>query len=103
MKAKALEVTDTVGAADVLWMKAVRPALLYAAEVITYDKGWIKMLETIQNKLGRWMIGTSQGSACAGVRGELGWVTIQGEIMKRQIQYLGKLRNMSAGRWPREV
>ena len=46
---------------------------------------------------------TSQGSACAGVRGELGWVTIQGEIMKRKIQYLGKLRNMSAGRWPREV
>ena len=73
----------TVWAADITWKGSVKPAALYGAEIINYTKTWVKEMERIQNKLGRWILGTSQSAASAGVRGELGWTTIQGEIEEK--------------------
>ena len=51
-----------------MWRTAVRPALLYGAEIIVYNKSWIKELEIIQNKLGRWILGASNTAPSVGVR-----------------------------------
>jgi hypothetical protein len=44
-------------------------------------------MEAIQNKLGRWILGVGKWAASAGVRGELGWGTIEGAVAKRKVMY----------------
>ena len=46
---------------------------------------------------------TSQGAARAGLRGELGWRSMQGEIWRRKLSYYGIVKNMKDNRWPKIV
>jgi hypothetical protein len=80
-----------------------RPGLLYGAEVLTYSKQWLRELEVTQNKIGRWILGVSPTASSAGVRAELGWVSVQNEIARRKLLFFGRVLNMPLTRWPRLV
>ena len=73
LKAKAGDLSDIVAGTDILWKRAMRPALLYGAEVIVYTKAWVRKLEVAQNTVARWITGTSNRASRAGLRGEMGW------------------------------
>ena len=102
-KLTAKNTTDSVWAADAMWRQSMRPAILYATEVIPCPSNWIKQIETAQNNVARWTIEASPSAPIAGLRGELGWPTILGEIYKRKVGYLGRLWEMNMNRWPRIV
>ena len=46
----------------------MRPAILYGSEVITYNDVWVQRLEATQYNVARWLTGTSQCAAKAGLR-----------------------------------
>ena len=89
--------------ADAGWRAIVRPALLYGAEVVDFPKAWITHMESVQNKLGRWILGVHKGASSVGVRGELGWGTMQGCIDKAKANFWLRVRALERGRWPREA
>ena len=103
LKAKANNTPDRTWAAHLLWNRMVKPTLLYGAEVITYPKVWLRHMEAAQNKLGRWILGVGYQCSSAGVRGELGWTTLTGEITKQKVSYWIKLSRMDNQRWPKQL
>ena len=86
-----------------MWNRAMRPALLYGAEVVVYSKKWIKALEVAQNKVARWITGTSQQSARAGLRGEMGWRKMETEIWEKKLGYYGTVKEMDEERLPKII
>ena len=59
LKARTGDLPDTVGGSEILWLRTLRPALMYGGEIITYSKTWICKLEVAQNTVARWLTGTS--------------------------------------------
>jgi hypothetical protein len=100
LKAKAGDLSDTVAGTDILWKRAMRPALLYGAEIIIYTKAWVRKLEIAQNTVARWLTGTSSRARRAGLRGEMGWRITESEIWERQLIYYGVIKGMGENRWP---
>ncbi len=103
IKAMARSAPDRRRVADVLWRQWAKPAILYATEVLPLPTTWIQRIERQQNKMARWILGTSPQASSAGAHGELGWHSIKGEIMKRKLVYYGKILRMDDSRWPRQV
>jgi hypothetical protein len=62
LKGMALGATDVAWAGDVLWRQAVKPGLLYGAEIIPYKKQWIEEVEKAQRKVGRWILGVGMSA-----------------------------------------
>jgi hypothetical protein len=87
----------------VLWRQAVLPALLYGAEVIPYTKEWIRTVERAQNKVGRWILGVRQSTSAAGVRAELGWLTVEGEIQLRKVKFWDRVNELPSTRWAKQA
>ena len=103
VKTKAKSTPDRIWAADVLWKLVVKPSLLYGAEVVTYNKTWLTKIEAMQCKIGRWILGVSYRCSATGVRGELGWTSLQGEISKLKVGFLIHLGKLKQSRWPRVI
>ena len=103
LKERAKSMPDVLGTANVLWTRAIKPAILYGAEIITYNKTWLKKLEVSQNNVARWMTGTSAGAPTAGLRAELGWNSMSSEVMTRRLQYYSKLRLLNEDTWLRKT
>ena len=69
LKARAGDLADVVGV-DILWKRAMRPALLYGSEIVVYSKAWVKTLAVAQ--IARWVTGTGPRATRIGLRVELG-------------------------------
>ena len=71
MKGIVEESLDRVRVADVVWRQGVRPSMMQGSEVIATNKTWIKQLEEVQNKVGRWILKVGNRTPAVGVRAEL--------------------------------
>ena len=100
-KGLALETINRGKSAETIWLGETKPKMLYACEIIPYNKNTIEQLEKAQNEIGRWILGTNQSTALAGIRGELGWTTVEGEIKRRKVEYWLKIAQMKNDRWPK--
>jgi hypothetical protein len=103
MKHQAYGTSDPSWAGRVLWSRAVRPGILYGAEVVTYPQTMMKKLETVQNRVGRWISGVSRRTSCSGLRTELGWNRMEDEVQKMKVRYWIQLMKMKENRWPRQA
>ena len=65
------------------------------AEVLTYTKETINMIEKAQNEIARWVLGTNRSAAIVGLRAELRWKPIGGVIRKRKLTYWARVMRMS--------
>ena len=86
-----------------LWESEVKNKMLYASEIVTYGKAEIDSLEKKQVEMARWIWGSARNAAKIGLRGELGWMSIKGEIWKRKLVFWGRLMRMDEQRWPKKV
>ncbi len=103
IKALSLETINRRKTAEQVWQASTKKGLLYASEVLTFTKETIMTIERAQNEIARWALGTNRGTAITGLRGELGWKSVQGEIRQRKLLYWAKLMRMDNDRWPRKV
>ena len=103
LKNSANDGRDPGWLANAGWQSAIRPSVLYGAEVINYTKTWMREIETIQNKLGKWILGVGMDAPSAGVRGELGWPSILEEIAKRKIIFWDRVKNMDENVWVKKA
>ena len=103
LKAKAGDLPDVVAGSDIVWNRAMRPALLYGAEIIEYSKTWVKKLEVAQNQVARWLTGTSQRASRVGLSGEMGWRKMETEIWERKLVYYGVVQGMAENRWAKII
>ena len=102
-KMRARETKDMVWAADEIWSKIMKPGIMYGAEVIPFKKKTVSTIEIAQNKIGRWAMGLSRSAPRCGIRAEMGWTTISGEIAKRKVTFWGRLVRMGEYRWPKRI
>ena len=103
LKAKAGDLPDVVAGSDIVWNRAMRPALLYGPEIFEYSKTWVKKLEVAQNQVARWLTGTSQRASRVGLSGEMGWRKMETEIWERKLVYYGVVQGMAENRWPKII
>ncbi len=103
LKQTAKDTPDCILAADTVWNHAVKPALIYAAETTHCMPWWVQALEILQGKVGRWALDCSWLTSKLGIRGEMGWPTIQGQIWKDKLAYTARIRGMGPERWPKRV
>ncbi len=103
IKIIANEGINRIWTADALWKGAARPAILYASEAIKFNQTDMKKLESLQGDMGRWILKGNGGMPNVGIRGELGWKTINGEAMRRKIAYYGKIAFMHEDRWIKQI
>ena len=103
LKAKVGDLPDVVAGSDIVWNRAMRPALLYGAEIIEYSKAWVKKLEVAQNQVARWLTGTSQRASRVGLSGEMGWRKMETEIWERKLVCYGVVQGMAENRWPKII
>ena len=68
---------DKVKSLSTIWRSKALPGLLYAADVIPVSEDIIHGLETIQQQVGKSILGIPQSSANPIVNLELGWQPIQ--------------------------
>ena len=103
LKVKARNSHSRTRAADALWRQAVKPALLYGAELIPYTQEWIRKMEMLQNKEARWILGVRRSTQPEGLRLELGWRTIEDEVDERKMRYWERVARLSEERWPKQA
>lgn len=87
-------------------MQAVKPALLYGAEVlglVPFSKTWTQKIEKTQNKVARWILGVSKSTPASGLRAELGWRTVENEINEKKVAYWERLTRLSDDRWTKQA
>ena len=102
-KYRARWIRPDVNLMEKLWLQVLKPKMLHGQEVIWYDKDWIKKMESLQHKVGCHILGTRTTVSKAGVRAELGWKTIQGEIWCSKIKLLRRIEKMDANRWAHKL
>jgi exonuclease III len=81
------------------WKSGVKPSVLYAAEVIPYTQTWMVEVERVQSNLGRWLLGVGRYSSAVGIRGEMGWTSVQEAIAGRKIIFWNRIAKMDDSRW----
>jgi hypothetical protein len=103
LKVKAKNTPSRTRAADALWRQAVKPALLYGAEIVPYTKEWVTKMERTQNKIGRWTLGVGPSTPACGVRAELGWRSIENEIGEKKTAFWERLVRLPEERWAKQA
>ena len=85
---------NPVIAAD-LWKRIGIPKMLYGCELWHLDRHVVSKLEKVQNITVRIMQGFLPGTSGSASRGLLGLLSIEAEIDKRKLYFLGRLMLMS--------
>lgn len=80
-----------------LWRRIGIPKLLYGSELWPLKYKDFTELEKVQNITVRIMQGLLPGTSGSAARGLLGLLSIEAEIDKRKLYFLGRLINMSPG------
>ena len=84
---KAKDISPDIEAQIRLWQNIYKPLLTFGSEIIIYDKQWINKLISAQHKIGCFILKLPTSTNQAGVRGELGWSSIQGDLMLAKLRY----------------
>lgn len=71
--------------------------------MLSYDREWIRKIESPQHKIGCRILKVRNKASCMGVRGELGWKSLEGEIMHAKLILFGKVVRMPSSRWCQKV
>lgn len=103
MKARCRCLSRDVDAMEKMWLQVIKPKLMYGKEVIVYDKQWIGKLESAQHKAGCHILKVRSKAPCMGVRGELGWKSIEGEIMHAKLIFCRRIFWMPQSRWVQRI
>ena len=69
----------------------------------TKPQYWVTQVERAQSEMGRRALCAPKDTARAAVRGELGWTSVQGQMMRAKCNYVEQIKRMGEGRWPRLV
>ena len=80
-----------------LWRKIGIPKFLYGSELWQLKMNNYIELEKVQNIMVRIMQGLLPGTSGSAARGLLGLLSVEAEIDKRKLYFLGRLINMGAG------
>jgi len=99
VKTMSARVSDVLTTGETLWKKKFLPCLIYGTEVVHVTKQTMHALETLQNKIGRWLLGVSQRVPAAAVRAELGWLSVEHEIIKKRALFWGNLMEREENSW----
>ena len=76
--------------------------MLYGKEILVYAKECLRKLESVQHQIGCKILGVNRSVNRAGVRLELGWKFLEGEIMVVKLKFLGRIKMMYDHRWAKE-
>ena len=87
---------NPVIAAD-LWKRIGIPKMLYGCELWHLNRHAVSELEKVQNITVHIMQGFLPGTSASASRGLLGLLSIEAEIDKRKLYFLGRLMLMSYG------
>jgi hypothetical protein len=98
IKAKVTYLSRKAASSKIMWEMAARPQWEYGLDCIHSGKTWMKKIEIIQNKMAKWIAGTSQSSSATGVLGEVGWTHMTYNLMKRKFLLWGKIMQMPDSR-----
>jgi len=103
-RAKFWRIDEDVKAGLTTWEVVCKPVLNYGGGIwACSSKADEHRLEKIQNGAGRRILGLSWRFPSVVVRGELGWKKLKFDRHRLALEYLGRLRGMGVGRWPRIV
>ena len=70
------------------WKGVVLPSILYGSSILGFSKSEIKELQTIENKVYRYMLGAPRYAQIVTLRGEVGASSMEARIMEGVIKYL---------------
>ena len=84
-----------------LWTCCDLPAILYGCEIMLLNQGTIKELESIQAKIGRYILQLPTGSSNAAVHLDAGLKPVWSVIAERVILYAKKILEKPPGYWPK--
>jgi len=86
-----------------MWTGVMTPTLLYGTEAIPVTKKWVQIVEGVQSEMGRKVIGATGDASRAGIRGELGWASVQGLIYRGKCMFFEQIKRMGGNRWPKRI
>ena len=78
-----------------LWKSVAVPAITYGNELILGNVGYFSNLNTIQNRLGRFLLGGNKLSPLIACHGDMGWSNFEDRDASSKLKYLGRLVFMS--------
>ena len=89
---------------DVLREKSVAvPSIMYGMDVIAWNESEIDMLEVGHNGIGRMALNAQRYTAVEALRGDVGWSTFRGSLVKATLRYKVRLERMDEERILRKV
>ena len=103
LKAKSSQATDKQIAAVALWNNVVLPTLTYGAEVITFNPDTINRIDSAQNGIGKWILGTSKTSNPQAVKGLLNMGSIKMLLSTKLLSMWSSILAMGSERWPKMI
>jgi len=103
LKAKSSQATDKQIAAVALWNNVVLPTLTYGAEVITFNPDTINRIDSAQNGIGKWILGTSKTSNPQAVKGLLNMGSIEMLLSTKLLSMWSSILAMGSERWPKMI
>ena len=86
---------DRIAACSSIWINVALPSILYGTEVIPVAESTISELESIQNSLGKSILGLPVSTANPVINIELGWKPIGLHIAKSKLGYFKRVSDSS--------
>ena len=80
---------DKIIVGKAIWKLMAIPAILYGRAIITTSKNNIEILQRIENKVWRYLIGIGGYSTVEALRGEIGAYMIKFRIMETMLLFIG--------------
>ena len=86
-----------------IWKTVAVPNIMYAMNVVPWNKSELSQMETVQNRVGRLGLGANRYVGQEAIRGDMGWSTFEERLMKGQMKYKIRLEQMDNNRWAKKV
>ena len=86
-----------------IWKGIGVPGVLYGMEAIECSSRDIKLLESIQNRIGRLGLGAKKWTAVEAIRGEMGWSSVEERVSKTKLKYKIRVEGMEDEAWVRRI
>ena len=78
---------DKTSVGRAVWKQKMMTALMYGKQVITLSKKTINKLQTIENRVFRYLIGVAGYVAVAAIRGEVGASRVETRVMETILMF----------------
>jgi hypothetical protein len=86
-----------------LWKSVAVPSLTYGNEIVPSNIGFMSELDTIQNRLGRFLLGGNKLSPLIACQGDMGWSKFEDRDALSKLKYMGRLTFMKDERIAKAV